>query len=492
MQGFFESLVYQFGHPIVFNSVMFMILFTFFYVLYLFVFHKPHTRNIFLLLFSLYFYYKVSGLFVFMLIIMATSDYFIGLWMFYLHKQSAKRLLLFLSLLVNVGYLSYFKYATFLLELFNIHIQEKSYLIEEILLPIGISYFVFRSLTYIFDLYREVIDKPEENYISYLLYVSFFPTILAGPIVKARELLPQLSDKLKISDEMISNGFFLIMCGAFKKIVISDYIANNFVNRVFDGPTLFTGFENLMAAYGAAIQLYCDFSGYTDIVLGIALLLGFKLSPNFNRPFAAVNVADFWRRWHMTLSSWMNDYLFYPLSYSFRKLKVLGVVIAVLITFFISGLWHGPNWTFIVWGSLHGLAIAFDVMTRNFRERVSSKLPLWLYRGISIFITFHFIVFTIVLFKSDSVAKANEMYSMIVSQFDVHVIAQFLTIYTLPMIAIGLGYVLHFLPNSVTQKTLVVFSKTPLFFKAVILFIVFVLIIQVFSTEALPFIYLEF
>lgn len=492
MNGFFEALTYNPQNPLLYNSVLFFVLFTSFYIFYVLAFNHVKTRNIFLLLFSLYFYYKVSGLFVIMLVLMSTTDYFIGIWIFYLRSNIKKRLLVGLSLIINIGYLSYFKYANFLIETFHVKGIPQHPFIEKILLPIGMSYFVFKSLTYIFDIYRELIDKPEHNYVNYLLYVSFFPNILAGPISKAKDLLPQINSKLIITNEHIGKGFFLIMTGAFKKIFISDFLAINFVDRVFDSPHLFGGFENLMAGYGAMIQIYCDFSGYTDIVIGIAFLLGFQISPNFNKPFLAQNITEFWRRWHLTLSRWMSDYLFYPLSYSFRRLKMAGAAIAVLITFFISGLWHGANLTFILWGCSHGLAIAYDVLTKNIRYKISKKINPAIYKFISIFITLNFLSLSIILFRSANLGKAIEMYHIIFTKFNTGIIFNWISVYRYPLIVMIFAYILHYLPQQWNDALTSQFIKLHWSLKAVVVFVAIILIYQTFNYESLPFVYLEF
>jgi len=492
MTGFFESLTYNNLNPLKFHSVLFFVLFTLFYLFYAFVYKNIRLRNVLLLLFSLYFYYKVSGLFVFILILTATVDYFVGFWIYYLESLWKKRFLLILSLTVNLGYLFYYKYATFLMHIFGVKEIFADTFIDKILFPIGMSFFVFKSLTYIFDIYRKTIDIPEYNYINYLLYVSFFPNILAGPISKARDLLPQLKAKHDITEDEIGRGIFLIMSGAIKKFFIADFLAINFIDRIFDSPSLFGGFENLMAAFGALIQIYCDFSGYTDIVIGLACLMGFTIKPNFNKPFLSQNITEFWRRWHMTLSSWMSDYLFYPLSYFFRRLKMIGVILAVLITFFISGLWHGANWTFVLWGCSHGFAIAFETWTKNLRYKIFGKINQRFYKISSIIITLNFLVFTIILFRASDINKAFEMYKIIFTRFDVSIISNWIHVYFYPLLVLLLGYILHFLPQKLNDNLTLKFISLPWILKSVIFFIVIVIIYQTFSSEALPFVYLEF
>jgi len=431
MIDFLKALIYNPLHPLLFISVLFFILFSLFFLIYVVSFKNIKARNILLLLFSLFFYYKVSGIAVILLLVISTSDFFIGKGIYFSSKPIIKKILLVISILINLGNLFYYKYINFLFKAFSDISGNQDTIVLNIIAPIGISYFIFKSLSYIFDLYRQNILEPEKNYINYLLYVSFFPNILAGPISKASDLLPQFKNKIIITEETISKGFFLIMCGAFKKIFIADFLAGNFVDRVFDAPQYFTGFESLMASYGYTIQLYFDFSGYTDIVIGIACLLGFSILPNFNKPFSAVNVTDFWRRWHLTLSAWLRDYLFTPLSLKWRNLGVFGLVLAVLITFIICGFWHDAKYTFIIWGALHGIAMAYDIVTNKIRNRIKKKTNKRIYNFISIFITFNFITFSFIIFRASDINIAFKIYEKIFTSLDFGLAAQWINIYIL-------------------------------------------------------------
>jgi alginate O-acetyltransferase complex protein AlgI len=492
MQNFFSSLNYFPQHPLLFNSVMFFILFAAFYLIYIIAFRNVKVRNILLLIFSLYFYFKVSGIAVILLLVIATSDYFIGWGIAGLKKKSGKTLLLLLALFIDLGCLIYFKYSNFFLQTLADIQGLKTPVVLDLIATIGLSYFVFKSLTYIFDLYREIIETPEKNYINYVLYVSFFPNVLMGPIAKAADLLPQIKNKLVINRELIGKGFFLIMCGAFKKIFIADFLAGNFVDRVFDAPDYFTGFESLMASYGYTIQLYFDFSGYTDIVIGIACLLGFSILPNFNKPFAAVNVTDFWRRWHMTLSAWLRDYLFTPMSLKMRNWKNAGLIIAIIITFLICGFWHDAKITFIIWGGLHGLAMAWDIMTNKIRAKIKKKVNRPIYNFISIFITFHFICFSFLIFRAADVKAAITMYTKIFTSVDFSLAPQWINLYMNPFIILILGLVLHYTPMKWNTSLMNTYTKFHWSLKAISVALAFIIIYQMFSAQSQPFLYLTF
>ncbi|MEI6765011.1 MAG: MBOAT family O-acyltransferase [Bacteroidota bacterium] len=493
MNDFLTSLLYHAQSPLIFNSVLFILLFTLFYVGYVFVYNDVRKRNTLLLIFSLYFYYKISGLYVILLVLMGTSDFFIGKAMFSSTVDSKRKLLLFLSLFINIGSLIFFKYTNFFLNsLFGAAGQGESPILLNLIMPLGISFYVFKTLSYILDIYRERAEEYEKSWLNYLLFVSFFPNILAGPISKSRDLLPQFRQKNELTNELIGAGLFLILVGAFKKIFIADFLGANLVDRVFDSPEYFTGFEGLMATYGYTAQIYFDFSGYTDIVIGLACLMGFRVEPNFNKPFLATNVVDFWRRWHMTLSGWLNEYVFYPLSYNLRSYKKRGIVIGVLITFFISGLWHGPAWTYILWGISHGIAIAWTMTTGDAFAKLGKTIPKWLYRFLSIIITFHFLTFSMILFRAPDLNGAWKMYTLIFTKFDISVAAQWAQLYMKPLIILILAYVLHYLPMKWINFFKGVYVKMHWTVKALIVVLAILFIYQAYSSDAQPFIYLEF
>ena len=222
-------------------------------------------------------------------------------------------------------------------------------------LPLTLSFYVFQALTYTIDIYRGD-AKGTKSYLAHLAAVSFFPTTLAGPITRVSSLIDQFEKRKPLDPADGGRALFLIGMGLMKKLLIADYLSSNLVNRVFDFPTLYTGAETLIAVYAYALQIYYDFSGYTDIAMGSALLLGIKLPPNFNRPYAAENIADFWRRWHISLSNWLRDYLYFSLPG--KRSKIFSYV-NLVITMVIGGLWHGANWNFVIWGALHGFGLAF-------------------------------------------------------------------------------------------------------------------------------------
>jgi D-alanyl-lipoteichoic acid acyltransferase DltB (MBOAT superfamily) len=423
----------------------------------------------------------------------ATSDFFIGKWMFAVQSRRSKKNILFVSILINIGILVLFKYSNFLLSLFfNISTGGEPPVVLDLIAPVGISYYIFKTLTYVLDIYYDDIEEPETNYLNYLLYVSFFPNILSGPILRAKELLPQIRNLLNFDRALISKGFFLILVGVFKKIVIADTLALNLVDRVFDSHVYFTSFEYLMAGYAYLVQLYFDFSGYTDMVIGMALLLGFTSTPNFNKPFLAQNISEFWRRWHITLSNWLRDYLFTPLSLKFRSWGNVGLFIAILLTFVICGIWHDANVTFIIWGTLHGLFLGYEIVTRRYRVKWQKKSNKFLYKFFSIFLTFHLLMFSFIFFRADNVDVASGMIKGIFSGVDFSLAGQWIGLYYFPFIIMIVGLLLHYTPTSWIGKSMKYYSGLHWILQVIVLAVGIVFIYQFYSSEAQAFIYLDF
>ena len=349
-----DVFVYDPQAPMIFSSGIFLWLFAAFILVYLLLQHRLTARLLFVTAFSYYFYYKSSGTYFFLLALVTVSDFFIARFMAGTSVGWKRKASVVLSLAINLGLLAYFKYTNFLGDVFA-SLLGGTFHHYDIFLPVGISFFTFQSLSYTIDVYRKDIT-PLTNLLDYAFYVSFFPQLVAGPIVRARDFIPQIRRPLFVSHEMFGRGIFLIASGLFKKAIISDYISVNFVERIFDNPTLYSGVENLMGVYGYALQIYCDFSGYSDMAIGIALLLGFHFNKNFDSPYKSASITEFWRRWHISLSSWLKDYLYISLGGN-RKGKIRQYA-NLVITMFLGGLWHGASWNFVVWGLFHGIALA--------------------------------------------------------------------------------------------------------------------------------------
>ena len=399
-----------------------------------------------------------------------------------------RKLWVVVSLCVNLGLLCYFKYTNFLLECWA-SLTGGSFSMLDIFLPVGISFFTFQSLSYTIDVYRREI-KPLTNLLDYAFYVSFFPQLVAGPIVRARDFIPQIRRPLFVSDEMFGRGIFLIVSGLFKKAVISDYISVNFVERIFDNPTLYSGVENLMGVYGYALQIYCDFSGYSDMAIGIALLLGFHFNINFDSPYKSASVTEFWRRWHISLSSWLRDYLYISLGGN-RKGKVRQYV-NLIITMFLGGLWHGASWNFVLWGVLHGVALAVHKFWMSLTGRKKGEQSHGIRRFFGVVVTFHFVCFCWIFFRNADFATSVDMLRQIFTVFRPQLLPQLLAGYWEVFALMGLGYMLHFLPDSWERACTKTVIRLPLLGKAVLMIALIYLVIQMKSSDIQPFIYFQF
>jgi len=452
---------------------------------YILLQNKQTIKLVYLTIISYYFFYKSGGIFFFILFISTFVDFFVGKLLNITEKKSLRRLYLFLTLLVNLGLLSYFKYTNFFINTIN---SVGGYSIKNlnIFLPIGISFYTFQTLSYTIDIYRRKLE-PAKSFLDFAFFVSFFPQLIAGPIVRASVFLPQIRKPVNISKEDIGRAIFLITIGLFKKAVISDFISINFVDRVFDQPLLYSGVENLMALYGYAVQIYCDFSGYSDMAIGMALLMGFRLTLNFNAPYKSASITEFWRRWHISLSSWLRDYLYISLGGN-RKGKIR-TYINLFITMLLGGLWHGASWKFVIWGALHGLALAIEkFFSALFPFRKNNVFT----RLISIFITFHFVCLCWIFFRADSYTTAFDMLNRIIFSFKPELALQVIMAYSSVVGLIFLGLVLHFLPEKLDKFAEKLVTKSPLLIKSLILVIVIWIVIQVKSAEVQPFIYFQF
>lgn len=498
-----EILTYQHNAPILFSSGLFFFLFIGFLMIYMSL--RTHTlaRIIYVTLFSLYFYYKSSGLWFGLLVFTATSDFCIAQGIFHTSSKWGRRLLVTLSLCVNLGMLGYFKYFNFLFEIVatvqrelgyqlgNTAMQSVTYQPMDIFLPVGISFFTFQSISYVIDVYRDRI-QPLSRWVDYVFYVSFFPQLVAGPIVRARDFIPQMYKNPTVSRAEFGEGLFLVLCGLFKKTVISDYISLNFVDRIFDAPLLYTGVENLLGVYGYALQIYCDFSGYSDMAIGIALLLGFRFNINFDSPYQSASITEFWRRWHISLSSWLKDYLYISLGGN-RKGKIRTYV-NLFITMLLGGLWHGASVSFILWGALHGISLAIHkfVMGRfgSFRQLGSEMKP-WR-RVLGVFITFHIVCFGWILFRANSMQAVGEMLTQIFTSFHPEVFLQFVTGYKAVFTLMVTGYLLHFMPKRAENLLQGIVTRSPLVVQALMLIIAVFVVVQFRSAGVQPFIYFQF
>lgn len=484
---FKQLFLYNPEEPLIFNSGLFLFLFTAFLWIYISLSKTQKPKLLFVTLFSLYFYYKSSGAYFILLLFATAIDFTLAKLIYRTTDPWYRKFYIIITLIVNLGILGYFKYTNFLLDSF-FSLGGREFQPLDIFLPVGVSFFTFQSLSYTLDVYRGHL-KPVDDILDYAFFVSFFPQLVAGPIVRASDFLPQIHKPTIVTSEMFGRGVFLIGCGLFKKAVISDYISTNFVDRVFDAPALYSGVENLFAVYGYALQIYCDFSGYSDMAIGIALLLGFRFPLNFDSPYQSQNITEFWRRWHISLSTWLRDYLYISLGGN-RKGEAR-TYMNQMITMLLGGLWHGASWRFIIWGALHGMALSLHKFYRSrFPQRNGDYRALRNFARVMI--TFHFVCFCWIFFRAANMATVGEMVHQIFFEFNLDVLSEFISGYRVVLMLMVIGYLLHFIPKEAEVAAQETITSMPLAGKAAFMLAVIVLVIQTKSSGIQPFIYFQF
>jgi len=386
-----------------FISIEFVIFFCIVTSLY---FVLPMRWRLLLLLVSSYIFYAFSRVEYILLIAFSTLvDYFAGreLGRTPDEQKNKRRMLLAISISVNLGVLFFFKYFNFFSESIQILGQYVGFdyhpITHHLILPVGISFYTFQSMAYTIDVYRKQIDV-EEDVAVFATYVALFPQLVAGPIERAQNIIPQLRQKFDFDYDRVVSGLRLALWGAFKKIVIADRLAI-YVNAVYNDAHSYSGLPLILATLFFTFQIYCDFSGYTDIAIGTARVLGFDLMENFRQPYFATSIRDFWRRWHISLSTWFRDYVYIPLGGN--RVSLVRNLVNLMIVFVVSGLWHGANWTFVIWGAVHGVIIVIETLFDHYTGKRNPKsLQLWIQRGI----TFLIVWFAWIFFRANTVQDA--------------------------------------------------------------------------------------
>ena len=419
-----------------FNSLGFLIFFPIVVFLY---FAIPHRYRWSLLLIASYLFYmcwKVE--YIFLLAASTLSAYLATIQIEKQNNQLKKKVYLIASVSINLGILFLFKYFNFcndtLHSLFNYFNLPYTIPALNVLLPVGISFYTFQTVGYIIDVYRGE-SKAEKHLGIFALYVSYFPQLVAGPIERCTQLLPQFFKKHEFDYQRVTDGLKLMAWGMFKKVVIADRLAP-LVNQVYNNPREYEGISFIVATVFFAFQVYCDFSGYSDIAIGAGQVMGIKLMKNFDRPYAARSVSEFWRRWHISLSSWIRDYLFLPIALKKRYWGTWGLLYATMIAFSLMGLWHGANWNFLFFGVLHGLALSYEIVTNKTRKRLAKFIPSQIYATLTLILTFAFINFTYIFFRANTISDAFYIVSHLftgVGNFFTH-----LTTYTVSLNIVGI------------------------------------------------------
>ncbi|MCQ2285645.1 MAG: MBOAT family protein [Bacteroidales bacterium] len=600
-------------YPLLFTQFYFWAFFAIIFAFFALAKNKRLLRNSFLCFASIFFYYKTSGLFVLILLFSIIYGFFIGKRIAHSNSETAKKVWLIVGVVINLIVLCYFKYAYFFTDVYNslVHsdYQVVNYLAlwandwsgtnyfdaSKILLPVGISFYTFQNISYLVDVKRKQVE-PVGNILDFGFYTTFFPQLVAGPIVRANQFVPQLYKKYFLSRRQFGIALFWIINGLMKKIILSDYLAVNFVDRVFNNPGLFTPFENLSALFIYSLQVYADFSGYTDIAIGVAMLMGFYLPINFNSPYKATNPGQFWKRWHISLSTWLKDYLYIPLGGNRKgtlgsfiliisialiaiflsgSLWVASIVAAIAVilgvvawlvpqsrkpiitninmmdTMLMGGLWHGASWNFMIWGGLNGIGILsfkiwrkvsklwrsivslviFDiflvfnylyphpalaigvvwsgifflgVLVDTIYSAIVKNHPIkWLSQSWAILMTFIFITFTRLFFRSGSnldAAEANatawntakDMVCRIGSPWDFSVIPPIIENYWFVFVLFVLGMIIHWLPTNWKRRYRLSFAMAPIWIQWAVVVVAVFVVYQFITADLQPFIYFQF
>lgn len=545
-----QFLQYSQDKPLLFTQLFFWGFFLLVLFFYSFVYKRPALRSAYLFLVSLFFYFKTSGVFIVLLLFTICSDF---LWAHLIHKSKTttlKKVFLSISVLFNLSLLAYFKYAYFFHESFN-QITGQSggffnhfavfsnsffgtaFSVDKLLLPVGVSFFTFQSLSYTIDTYRNKIE-PLTNIIDYGFFVCFFPHLVAGPIVKAHDFLFQIKEKYRLSRFEFGTAVFWITNGFCKKIV-ADYIAVNYIDRIFENPTFYTGVETIIGIFGYSLQIYMDFSGYTDIAIGLALILGFRLKTNFNSPYKATSTSEFWKRWHISLSAWLQEYLYIPLggnrngsfgSYiaisillvflvlltgklwlilvaMFVAVLLLGISyfsnafkqglntnINLMVTMLLGGLWHGSSVLFIIWGGLNGLGIVVHKWWTKISPFKSTKN--YAVRFFLMLCTLCFISFTRIFFRSPNMQTVELLFDRMVNHPGWELSAGIVSAYAVVFLIMVAGYIIHWIPEQLKQKYRTWFAKLHPLAMIVVVAMLVILMYQLMSGEMQPFIYFQF
>ncbi len=540
--------------PLNFITPYFWGFFAFVLVVYSLIYRNRAARNAFLFAVSVFFYYKSSGIFFLILVFSTLFDFGMGFAIDNAATQLKRKLFTAISITVNLGILVYFKYSYFFTasfnELFGTDVVYYNHFnaamnaafgtaldVDRLILPVGVSFFTFQTISYAIDIYRRQV-KPVPNILDFGFFVTFFPQLVAGPIVRAYDFVPQIYKPYRLSRTDFGIALFWILKGFFKKVVLADYIAVNFIDRIFDNPELYTGYENLMALYGYSLQVYADFSGYTDMAIGVALLMGFRLPQNFRSPYKARSVAEFWKRWHLSLSTWLRDYLYIPLGGNqgssvltwvfyailpllavayfglqylpwilfFYVLAVVGLMYLdyrhpktrrdlatnsnLMLTMLLGGFWHGANWNFVIWGGLNGLALVVHRYWRRISPWEGRNGIFWI--AFTTFFTFSFISFTRVWFRSPDLQTVDLIFDRIQHHFGWEHIGAVTMNYLAVFLVILGGMVLHWLPDTWKEWLLEQFTRTHVVLKGAIVVVVVFLVFQAMSSALHPFIYFQF
>lgn len=485
---FFDSvgrmLAYEADHPMLFSSGLFWVLFLIFLPVYALLRSRRLQMVVYVVAFSLYFYYKSSAWFFMLLIITSVLDWCLSRIMSDTRKLWKRRLCLWLSIGMSLSILGFFKYANFFLWNWN-QMVEGNFQPLDIILPVGISFYTFQSISYIVDVYKGRVS-PTETWIEYLFFLSYFPALVAGPIVRADYFLPQIQNRDHASRQEMAAGLWLIILGLVKKAVVADYIAQ-YNDLIFASPTGYSGLESLMGVVGYVVQIYCDFSGYSDMAIGISAIMGFRLTKNFDFPYKSRNLTDFWRRWHISLSTWLRDYVYIPLGGNRRG--TLRTYVNNFLTMLVGGLWHGAAWKFVIWGGMHGVGLIVHKALRPWLVKIPDTWPV---KAASWTLTMAYVSFLFIFFRAASFEDAWLIIRNIFGNFDIAYLAPFVRVRYVWLIFVAMIIAVHSLPTRWINAAGDWFVRAPFGAKLAVFIVAVQLVVQFMSEDVMPFIYFQF
>ena len=450
----------------------------------------PEWRKFFLIGASYVFYGWWDWRFLGLIALSSAINYLAGLGIGAAQTAGRRKLIVAIAVTLNLSILGFFKYYGFFMESLSDLLHaigwERDLPFMEIILPVGISFFTFQGISYIVDVYRKEIE-PEKSAINLFLYISFFPQLVAGPIVRAAQFMPQLHKIPRLDRALLSLGVVLILSGLFKKMVIANYLATDIVDPVFFDPSAHDAQDLFLAVYGYAVQIYCDFSGYSDIAIGVAALLGYRFRWNFDQPYRAASLQDFWRRWHISLSTWLRDYLYIPLGGSrggpFKTYRNL------FLTMLLGGIWHGAAWTFIIWGLLHGTMLIIERLAGSVftTEKQVPGITPRISLALRVIFTFNFVCLAWIFFRAESFSYAMDYLAGLTRWTDnVQYVTPFL------LVLVGASLMAHFLPGELVKRTAHRLERLPVLWLGLMLGVGIFLIEAVAPAGVAPFIYFQF
>ena len=479
-----RMLAYEADHPMLFSSGLFWVLFLIFLPVYALLRSRRLQMVVYVVAFSLYFYYKSSAWYFILLIITSVLDWCLSRIMSDTRKLWKRRLCLWLSIGMSLSILGFFKYANFFLWNWN-QMVEGNFQPLDIILPVGISFYTFQSISYIVDVYKGRVS-PTETWIEYLFFLSYFPALVAGPIVRADYFLPQIQNRDHASRQEMAAGLWLIILGLVKKAVVADYIAQ-YNDLIFASPTGYSGLESLMGVVGYVVQIYCDFSGYSDMAIGISAIMGFRLTRNFDFPYKSRNLTDFWRRWHISLSTWLRDYVYIPLGGNRRG--TLRTYVNNFLTMLVGGLWHGAAWKFVIWGGMHGVGLIVHKALRPWLVKIPDTWPV---KAASWTLTMAYVSFLFIFFRAASFEDAWLIIRNIFGNFDIAYLAPFVRVRYVWLIFVAMIIAVHSLPTRWINAAGDWFVRAPFGAKLAVFIVAVQLVVQFMSEDVMPFIYFQF